>query len=451
MEDLWQQTYPGTENDPAEKTLRVCVIERGRVVFEQRLACNESLTVGRSALDTFTYSAWPLTTSLTLSEKVGKHYMLLLHPEVFTEVKFSGGESRARPTTLSNPVVEPGTVERVPMSGKSRVKVKVGPLSILFHCVDVLPDTPKPKLPAKMAKRMWGAGDKLFWAAALVSFMVEFGGMGYLYTIPRPEPVMAEILESRWAHYLKDPAPIASRPLEKKRPAVSPKATLPNPPEPRRTSAERPKDSRLSTLEREQVGKTVLAQMSMGGGGVLRQLQDLVAATKLDSQDDAFEGVTHSPHDGRSRRIRSRGDDIGELAAIGPTRPQEAKRLKRPTKTKKRRPKVKLRERGPDRLGVDGQVDEEAVARTIRSRLPLLQACYSKALKRDPNLSGRMELEIEIGAGGRVVDATIREDSIGSERVSSCVLRRVSSWRFGVQVEDSAFVTIPLIFQPGDS
>jgi hypothetical protein len=118
--------------------------------------------------------------------------------------------------------------------------------------------------------------------------------------------------------------------------------------------------------------------------------------------------------------------------------------------TKVRPPRVRLPERGPDALELDGQLDPAEVARMIRKKLPQLQACYTKALKRDDSLAGKILLELTVGETGKVVDAVIEEDSVDSEKVNSCLLTRVRSWRFAVRLDSEAMVGIPLIFQPGE-
>ena len=86
----------------------------------------------------------------------------------------------------------------------------------------------------------------------------------------------------------------------------------------------------------------------------------------------------------------------------------------------------------------------------IRKKLPQLQACYTKALKRDASLAGKILLELTVGETGKVVDAVIEEDSVDSQSVNTCLLRRARSWRFAVRLDSEAMVGIPLIFQPGD-
>ena len=188
----------------------------------------------------------------------------------------------------------------------------------------------------------------------------------------------------------------------------------------------------------------------MRAGGVGAALSNVIASAGLSEVDEAFEGVDlRSLQNKVPKKPASRGGETGEVASIAELGARPGMVLT-PKPTKPRAPRVRLPRRGPDALELDGQLDQAEVARMIRKKLPQLQACYTKALKRDASLAGKILLELTVGETGKVVDAVIEEDSVDSQSVNTCLLRRARSWRFAVRLDSEAIVGIPLIFQPGD-
>ncbi|MCA9669463.1 MAG: AgmX/PglI C-terminal domain-containing protein [Myxococcales bacterium] len=91
-----------------------------------------------------------------------------------------------------------------------------------------------------------------------------------------------------------------------------------------------------------------------------------------------------------------------------------------------------------------------AIYRTIRSKQKALDACYRKALARDPSLVLRVDLHLRVGTDGRVVRSTPKlKRYAGKGSINPlirCVQTEVKRWRFttrGVVHE----VMIPLVFK----
>ena len=75
-----------------------------------------------------------------------------------------------------------------------------------------------------------------------------------------------------------------------------------------------------------------------------------------------------------------------------------------------------------------------------------IQDCYERELKRDPGLAGRIEIEFTIGEGGRVEEATVVGNTMGSDAVGSCIVGRIRRWRFPKPNGGSVTVSYPFIF-----
>jgi TonB family protein len=96
---------------------------------------------------------------------------------------------------------------------------------------------------------------------------------------------------------------------------------------------------------------------------------------------------------------------------------------------------------------VDGALDPSLVSKEVRTRIGAIKACYERALKRNPNLSGKVKVRWTITAAGTVSAVEIEEDSMGDSEVSSCIKGLVSRWRFPAPSGGSVDVVYPFVFQ----
>lgn len=96
---------------------------------------------------------------------------------------------------------------------------------------------------------------------------------------------------------------------------------------------------------------------------------------------------------------------------------------------------------------VSGGLDRDLVNSIIKSHLGRILHCYERNLSSDPTLKGKLKVRFEIGNTGSVIAKSVTEKSLNSERVESCVLQQVGTWKFpkpegGVSV----VVTYPFLF-----
>jgi len=96
---------------------------------------------------------------------------------------------------------------------------------------------------------------------------------------------------------------------------------------------------------------------------------------------------------------------------------------------------------------VDGELDPSLVSKEVRTRIGAIKACYERALKRNPNLSGKVKVRWTITAAGTVSAVEIEEDSMGDSEVSSCIKGLVTRWRFPAPSGGSVDVVYPFVFQ----
>jgi len=95
---------------------------------------------------------------------------------------------------------------------------------------------------------------------------------------------------------------------------------------------------------------------------------------------------------------------------------------------------------------VEGQVDlgsadidavegeAEGVTSVVKRYKGRIKLCYDQALRQDPNLKGRVEIEFSVGRG-RVLEAFISTNSTRNDVLANCILRKVKGLTFDPSVE----------------
>jgi TonB family protein len=87
------------------------------------------------------------------------------------------------------------------------------------------------------------------------------------------------------------------------------------------------------------------------------------------------------------------------------------------------------------------------VTKEVKSRLGAIKACYERALKRSPNLSGKVIIHWTITAAGTVSGVEVENDTMGDSEVASCIKALVARWRFPAPSGGAVEVSFPFVFQ----
>ena len=77
-----------------------------------------------------------------------------------------------------------------------------------------------------------------------------------------------------------------------------------------------------------------------------------------------------------------------------------------------------------------GSIDRDAIRRVVQSHLREVQFCYEQALVGDQSASGRVVIGWEIGAGGTVVTAHVKNAPNNLKGVAECIVTRLRAWTF---------------------
>lgn len=79
---------------------------------------------------------------------------------------------------------------------------------------------------------------------------------------------------------------------------------------------------------------------------------------------------------------------------------------------------------------IEGGLDREQIAEVIQRHLGQIRYCYEHGLQIDPSLKGRVAVKFLIGGTGIVSTAQVANTSLHSDRVESCIVSRLRSWKF---------------------
>ncbi len=94
-----------------------------------------------------------------------------------------------------------------------------------------------------------------------------------------------------------------------------------------------------------------------------------------------------------------------------------------------------------------GSMDREAIRRVIREHLREIRNCYERELQRTPDLYGKVVITWDIVEGGRVSQAGVSRNEIGSAAVGECIASRLKTWKFPDPPKDQVGrVSYPFVF-----
>jgi len=94
-----------------------------------------------------------------------------------------------------------------------------------------------------------------------------------------------------------------------------------------------------------------------------------------------------------------------------------------------------------------GYLAPNVVLGVINRRIGGVRACYSRALKSNPNLYGRLAVQFTIGPEGNVTEAIALDNSLNNKSLEDCILQHVRAWRFPKPKNGEVTIMYPFIFE----
>ncbi len=431
------------------KLLRACVVQSGKVLDERRLKQKENLTLGNSPQNTFVVAEPGLPNSHQLFRRKGGAYELVLSEGMRGRISVDDKVIDFATLKAQGLMKKKGDFYRLKINEKQRGKVVIGGVTLIFQFVQAPPEPAKLRLPAAARGSIWSSIDWPFAVLLLLALAFEAPLIYYFEVAPKPNKLTLDTISDRWANLV-----VPERKPEEEMPKLDEAKLDTGLSTEKKKEAPKKEDNRSdkqkakakavrSAKIREKIsGKGILAILgTKGGSAASGAVADVFAEGGIGGDlDAAFEGIGGVGIASGSERT-TRGGGTGEAASIGGLATAGGGKVGLGKKAEKRVVSTKFQ--APE---VDGALDSEAIAKVVRARKRMLQDCYERELKRDPSLSGRIEIEFTIGESGRVDEALVVGNTMGNDAVGACIVSRIRRWRFPKPDGGTVTVTFPFIF-----
>jgi hypothetical protein len=92
-----------------------------------------------------------------------------------------------------------------------------------------------------------------------------------------------------------------------------------------------------------------------------------------------------------------------------------------------------------------GGVCSDAITKTVRKYLAQVTSCHDSSLKSNPNVKGRIVVDVEI-SDGKVTMAKVASNKTGDNGLGACIEKRIKRWKFPSDCSD--FVSLPFALSP---
>jgi len=441
--------------DGAPKILRIGIIQNGKIVEERLVRKRESVTIGQSTRNTFVVPASnALPRTFTIFELTPAGYAINFSDMMDGRVSL-GDQVVALPALRQGKAQKKGELWHLLLPERSRGKVIIGDVTVLFQFVTPPPVQPRPQLPPSVRSSLMQNLDWVLVAVVAASFIMHFGFVIYLRNIDWPRKPDIEEIPDRFVQMIvpkkiEEPKPVVAQEEKKdeKKEAKKDKgdAAKKAPPKPRDPEAEaRAAAERRARLAADVQKMGVLK--ILGAKGENGSVADLVKGGDVSGDaDKVFAQVGGVGVATTGGGLRSKGaGGTGSLRGGGSLRASGPGEVGTGEKGGERAVKGIVKDSAP--TDVDGSLDPSVIAREIRGRLGAIKACYEAGLKRNPNIGGKLQLRFEVSTVGKVTSAEIENDSMHDEEVASCIKSRVMTWRFPAPAGGSVQFSYPFIFQ----
>ena len=459
------QQHSGAASKP--KILRIGIIQGGRIVEERLVRKRENITIGQSAKNMFVVPSEALPRNWLLFQVSGNQYVAHFSEGMDARIAVGNEIISLAQLKQTGKIQKKGASFELPLDDRSRGKITLADMTILFQFVTPPIPQPRPQLPASVRGSVTTDLDWFFTIIAAISFLVHLSLVVYLRSVDWPRKPDIEEVPDRFVKMVQkpeEPKKVEEKKVEKveekkeeKKEAkkevaekkAEPKKELSEADKQRMAEEKARQDAERRARLAEQVKSTGLLKLLGANTGENGSIADVLGKGDVDrDQEKAFQGVggvgVASGND-QLRGIKSGGSGSGRVASVGGLRgggsiagggTGEAAAEKKVTGSVK-----------SEAPAVDGELDPAMVAKEVRTRLGAIKACYERALKRNPTLSGKVVIHWTITQAGTVSGVDVEQDTLGDAEVASCIKALVARWRFPAPAGGSVDVSFPFVFQ----
>jgi len=321
-------------------------------------------------------------------------------------------------------------------------------------------------VPAELRESLWVGVDlrlrRFLRATAILG--VVFGLLMLFLPAHAPQPEPRRLLERRAARLLTPKQPVPPRsvqtpaaPKPRPRPQAQPKeetqTATRRTPEPTKKPAARPApkrgpqaspDPQVGQKGREaaQQATRTLKETTAGVDNLLSSVNGLVPAAGSPTKSGGSGGAERYAL-AAGRKAEQLQSLEGELESQGAGRGGSSAGVSRTG--------VEIVDSGVATYGDaadDWGRDTASLMAVVQRYKAGVKFCYDNALKKTPQLNGKITLQMDIAASGRITTLNVASDSIGNLPLQKCIRAQVQNWRFAKVDGGTVRFTLPLVFSP---
>lgn len=436
------------------KVLRIGVIQGGKIVEERVLPARQAVTIGTGPKNTIVVPQSDLPASFQVFAWQGDRYLLCFRDAMDGRIQGPQGAADFGALVSQGLAQSNGGVYQVAVKDDQRGKVVLGEVTLLWQFVTPPAETPRPVLPKEAKGNHFRSMDRLFVTVLAISFVFHTGVYVALANTELPKEVTLEEIPDRYAKVLipeRQPAPVK---VEEKKPDAVAEVRV----EEKKSEGEKKAESPEQTAARKAARAAAVAK-AVQSKGILKVLGALGPGTGSGAVADVFGNgggmsdvasalsgaggvaVATDPGAGGGRKGGGQGGraSIGDLATSGGGAVAYGA---------KSDVKVSGSVAAEDVEVDSADIDQAALGKFVRARMGLIKACYENALKRNPNLKGKISVRFTILETGGLADVTAALNSLGSPDVAACIVNTMRSWRTQFKPAGPVTVEYPFVFSP---
>jgi hypothetical protein len=442
------------------KVLRIGFVRDRKLVEERLVRQGEHVTVGSGDKNTFEIKSARLGARHTLFVAKGNRYFLNFTEGMDGRVAFKDDDPLAlEDLKKKGDAVRKGGAWMVPVSDQHRGKIVIDDVTVLFQFVVAPPESARLVGQMDFRPRLLDDDDPVF-----LGFLAFFSAMAavlmiYVYSTEPVELVSLEQIPDRFVDIVLPPQESKDKPPELEVETEDGKPVEKEIEKPQEVAEKKPKKE-LSPEERaaaeaarqqkakdEAIAKSRLLMGLLGTRGDANNgqtIEDVFADKDGNFQDlQSALNVVDGAEVGTTKNMAERGATVGggrKDAGIG-----DLAKAQGGSAEVGSGPATKVK--AQSNLGsIDTEAtgdDADKIRAVVRQKKVQVQVCYEQRLLVNPNLSGRLAIEVAITAG-RVSSVVIKDNSTNDRDLESCVIGKVKMWRFDPEISDNIFLPFAL-------
>jgi outer membrane biosynthesis protein TonB len=452
-----------SQTDDPGKVLRIGIVQAGKVIHERLIRPGQSVTVGSSPKNTFAFQVAGFPSQHVLFQARGNRYFLNFNEKMAGKIAFRDGIVSLDQLQERGEATRKGPHFVLPLSEKNRGKIVIDDVTVLFQFVAAPPESARMMGKQDFRPKLMDEDDPVF-----LGFLALFSSIATVMMIwalnQEPiERISLEQIPDRFVDIVlpkedREPPPeiepeidenLKGPEVEKEKPDESSEAQASKKPKKEMTQEERAAAEAKRLQEKKENLARKSAVLAMIGTRGERNSGDMVedvfaeGDSNFSSLEDALRDVS-SAEIANSENVATvkgqqdgggRGDaTIGGIESGGGGTASVSSAPAAQVK------KASLSTSGADVGGAEGA---DAIKSVLRSKSGQVKYCYEQRLKENPNISGRIAVEVSIAAG-RVTSAVVVENTTGDSALESCVTRKIRSWRFAEEAEGDIYLPFAL-------